>query len=114
MRRLGKTPSKEFLKEKRRRSMEYFKQQQRLWYEKANSIVNEQDQFLETIKEINQINKLTGQPLIKAEVKYTKASVEYGVPQAIYFLPTPPLEDERPTKRRATKKVQEVQEVQVS
>jgi hypothetical protein len=25
MRRLGKTPSKEFLKEKRRRSMEYFK-----------------------------------------------------------------------------------------
>ena len=88
--------------------MEQFKEQQRQWYEKTNSIVNEQDQFLETIKEINQINKLTGQPLIKAEVKYTKASVEYGVPQAIYFLPTPPLEDERPTKRRATKKVQEV------
>ena len=83
--------------------MEQFKEQQRQWYEKTNSIVNEQDQFLETIKEINLINKLTGQPQIKAEIKYTKASIEYGVPQAI-FLPTPPLEDERPTKRKAQKK----------
>ena len=80
MRRQGKTPSKEFLKEKRRRSMEAFKQQQQVYYDKANSIVNEQDKFLETLNEINQINKLTGQPLIKAEVKYIKSSIEYGVP----------------------------------
>lgn len=27
---------------------------------KANSITNEQDKFLDTIKEINEINKMTG------------------------------------------------------
>ena len=41
MRRQGKIPSKEFLKEKRRRSMEHFKLQQKQWYEKANSVVSE-------------------------------------------------------------------------
>ena len=41
MRRQGKIPSKEFLKEKRRRSMEHFKLQQKQWYEKANSVISE-------------------------------------------------------------------------
>lgn len=90
--------------------MEHFKLQQKQWYEKANSVISEQDQFLATIKEINEINKLTGQPLIKAEVKYTKASVEYGRPQAIFYLPAPPLDDERPTKRKGRKKFEEAQE----
>jgi hypothetical protein len=31
---------------------------------------------MRTISEVNAINKVTGQPLIKAEIKYIKASPE--------------------------------------
>ena len=78
MRKQGKTPSKEFTEEKKRLGRLEFERRQREADMYNNSLSSTQDEYLSSLNEINQMNKMHGLPQIKFEVKTIKSTYEVG------------------------------------
>lgn len=82
---------------------------------KQGKLYSQQEEYLSNIAEINKINAQMGMPIIRTEVRYTKASIEHDVPN----LQIPPLcgqaqqeERKRPTKGKKKAKKKKVQAAQ--
>ena len=67
MRKAGKTPSKEFLEEKRRLIRSNRNHSKREVMPHSGS---EQDRYLQNLEDLNKQNRLAGLPTIRTEIKY--------------------------------------------